>query len=263
MAIGGCPTTSHAARLCERCPTAARCESLPLPITAHLVRCHLASFQAVRAVFNLAVGGGPDIRGTARSALLQMVNTGLKRVGQQVLVSVRGGGGGTEGRRVRGGGGGGRPAVGIGRRPPARRWPEQGIVRGRLRRQGTRALPQGYAAGADAPRSSSPPRRPRPARRCHHPAAPAVTLPAALRRCRARAWLRSAGHCTRSRAGPACRARCPRSTACSACIARTTASTACTARSSASRRPPASRRPLRPHWRWSQRRRPVRERLAR
>ena len=44
--------------------------------------------QAVRTVFNIAIGAdSPDIQNTARSALLQMVNTVLKRVGQQVMVS--------------------------------------------------------------------------------------------------------------------------------------------------------------------------------
>ena len=41
---------------------------------------------AVRAVFNLAVGAAsPDIRATARSALLQALNAVLRRVGQQVV----------------------------------------------------------------------------------------------------------------------------------------------------------------------------------
>ena len=45
--------------------------------------------QAVRAAFNIAIGAeSPSIQGTARSALLQMLNTVLKRVGQQVMVSV-------------------------------------------------------------------------------------------------------------------------------------------------------------------------------
>lgn len=44
--------------------------------------------QAVRTVFNIAIGAdSPDIQNTARSALLQMVNTVLKRVGQQAMVS--------------------------------------------------------------------------------------------------------------------------------------------------------------------------------
>ena len=43
--------------------------------------------QAVRTVFNIAVGGGnQDIRTTARSALLQMLNTIVKRVSQQIMV---------------------------------------------------------------------------------------------------------------------------------------------------------------------------------
>jgi hypothetical protein len=43
--------------------------------------------QAVRAVFNTALGAeSADIQNTARSALLQMVNTVLKRVGQQIVV---------------------------------------------------------------------------------------------------------------------------------------------------------------------------------
>lgn len=47
--------------------------------------------QAVRAVFNLAIGAeAADIKNTARSALLQMVNTVLKRVGQQILVGAAG-----------------------------------------------------------------------------------------------------------------------------------------------------------------------------
>jgi hypothetical protein len=42
--------------------------------------------QAVRTVFNIAIGAESlDIQNTARSALLQMVNTVLKRVGQQIL----------------------------------------------------------------------------------------------------------------------------------------------------------------------------------
>jgi hypothetical protein len=50
--------------------------------------------QAVRTVFNLAIGaGGPDIQSTAQSALLQMLNTVLKRVGQQVGVRGAGRGG--------------------------------------------------------------------------------------------------------------------------------------------------------------------------
>lgn len=45
--------------------------------------------QAVRTVFNLAVGGAnADAQNTARSALLQMVNTILKRVAHQVVVSI-------------------------------------------------------------------------------------------------------------------------------------------------------------------------------
>lgn len=43
--------------------------------------------QAIRAVFNTAIGAeSADIKNTARSALLQMINTVLKRVGQQILV---------------------------------------------------------------------------------------------------------------------------------------------------------------------------------
>ena len=43
---------------------------------------------AVRTVFNVAIGGvNADIQNTARSALLQMVNTILKRVAQQIIVS--------------------------------------------------------------------------------------------------------------------------------------------------------------------------------
>jgi brefeldin A-inhibited guanine nucleotide-exchange protein len=42
--------------------------------------------QAVRCVFNVAVSGAtPDARATARSALLQMLNTVLRRVAQQVV----------------------------------------------------------------------------------------------------------------------------------------------------------------------------------
>ncbi|KAL4853786.1 Brefeldin A-inhibited guanine nucleotide-exchange protein 3 [Chlorella vulgaris] len=42
--------------------------------------------QAIRAVFNTAIGAeSADIKNTARSALLQMINTVLKRVGQQIL----------------------------------------------------------------------------------------------------------------------------------------------------------------------------------
>lgn len=45
--------------------------------------------QAVRAVFNLAIGSSdPGIQATAKSALLQMLNTVLKRVDHQVLVGV-------------------------------------------------------------------------------------------------------------------------------------------------------------------------------
>jgi len=43
---------------------------------------------SVRTVFNIAMGGvNADIQNTAKSALLQMVNTILKRVAQQVIVS--------------------------------------------------------------------------------------------------------------------------------------------------------------------------------
>lgn len=43
--------------------------------------------QAVRTVFNLAIGStSPDMQSTAHSALLQMLNTVLKRVGQQIGV---------------------------------------------------------------------------------------------------------------------------------------------------------------------------------
>lgn len=46
------------------------------------------ALQSVRTVFNLAIGSGSaDMQSTAQSALLQMLNTVLKRVGQQVGVS--------------------------------------------------------------------------------------------------------------------------------------------------------------------------------
>lgn len=43
--------------------------------------------QAVRTVFNVAIGSdSPDVQRTARNALLQMLNTVVKRVMQAPLV---------------------------------------------------------------------------------------------------------------------------------------------------------------------------------
>jgi hypothetical protein len=46
--------------------------------------------QAVRTVFNVAIGSdSPDVQRTARNALLQMLNTVIKRVTQAQLVRLR------------------------------------------------------------------------------------------------------------------------------------------------------------------------------
>lgn len=46
--------------------------------------------QAVRTVFNVAIGSdSPDVQRTARNALLQMLNTVIKRVMQAQLVRQR------------------------------------------------------------------------------------------------------------------------------------------------------------------------------
>lgn len=57
--------------------------------TAEHFMCHGDTLmQAVRTVFNIAVGGAAeDIKSTAKSALLQMLNTIVKRVSQQIMVS--------------------------------------------------------------------------------------------------------------------------------------------------------------------------------
>lgn len=57
--------------------------------TAEHFLCHGDTLmQAVRTVFNIAVGGASEeIKSTAKSALLQMLNTIVKRVAQQVIVS--------------------------------------------------------------------------------------------------------------------------------------------------------------------------------
>ena len=45
--------------------------------------------QAVRTSFNIAIGAeGPDTQRTARSALLQMLNTTFKRVTLQPMVRI-------------------------------------------------------------------------------------------------------------------------------------------------------------------------------
>jgi len=70
-------------------------DARPRPCRPRVPRCAAEHFlahgdclmQAVRTVFNIAIGAeSADIKNTARSALLQMVNTVLKRVGQQILV---------------------------------------------------------------------------------------------------------------------------------------------------------------------------------
>ncbi len=55
--------------------------------TAEHFMCHGDTLmQAVRTVFNIAVGGAADdIKSTAKSALLQMLNTIVKRVAQQII----------------------------------------------------------------------------------------------------------------------------------------------------------------------------------
>jgi hypothetical protein len=55
--------------------------------TAEHFLCHGDTLmQAVRTVFNIAVGGvAEDIKSTAKSALLQMLNTIVKRVAQQII----------------------------------------------------------------------------------------------------------------------------------------------------------------------------------
>ena len=57
--------------------------------TAEHFLCHGDTLmQAVRTVFNIAVGAsGEDIKNTARSALLQMLNTIVRRAAQQIIVS--------------------------------------------------------------------------------------------------------------------------------------------------------------------------------
>lgn len=49
---------------------------------------HALPEQAVRTVFNIAIGADTaDIQRTARSALLQMLNTIMKRIAQLTIVS--------------------------------------------------------------------------------------------------------------------------------------------------------------------------------
>lgn len=99
LACQGRPCATAAARrlfppsigLTPFCPVAFQIFQTEIPSTRPAAEHFLAHgdclMQAVRAVFNLAIGAeSADIKSTARSALLQMVNTVLKRVGQQILV---------------------------------------------------------------------------------------------------------------------------------------------------------------------------------
>lgn len=61
---------------------------LTLATAEHFVAHGDCLMLAVRTVFNIAMGGvNTDIQNTAKSALLQMMNTILKRVAQQIIVS--------------------------------------------------------------------------------------------------------------------------------------------------------------------------------